>query len=126
MLNVDQQARERGYQSNDLNARRLLLIAAVLIVSLGIVALAAHWLTNWYAATSHGATRGTQAVSVPAPEPHLQTQPQTDLLKHRAAKRALLNGYGWIDRKKGVVHIPIDRAMALTVERSRQQEDNGS
>jgi hypothetical protein len=28
-----------------------------------------------------------------------------------------LNGYGWVDRDAGVVHIPIDEAMRLMVER---------
>jgi hypothetical protein len=29
----------------------------------------------------------------------------------RAARAARLNGYGWVDRSKGIVHIPIERAM---------------
>jgi hypothetical protein len=29
---------------------------------------------------------------------------------------AKLTGYGWVDKAKGVAHIPIDRAMALEVE----------
>ncbi|HVV51198.1 MAG TPA: hypothetical protein VHO06_16130 [Polyangia bacterium] len=29
----------------------------------------------------------------------------------RAERAARLNGYGWIDRSKGIVHIPIERAM---------------
>jgi hypothetical protein len=29
----------------------------------------------------------------------------------RAERAAKLNGYGWTDRKKGIVHIPIERAM---------------
>ncbi|HXT96420.1 MAG TPA: hypothetical protein VN853_08970 [Polyangia bacterium] len=29
----------------------------------------------------------------------------------RAERSARLNGYGWVDRSKGIVHIPIERAM---------------
>jgi hypothetical protein len=29
----------------------------------------------------------------------------------RAERAARLNGYGWVDRSKGLVHIPIERAM---------------
>jgi hypothetical protein len=29
----------------------------------------------------------------------------------RAERAARLNGYGWVDRSKGTVHIPIERAM---------------
>jgi hypothetical protein len=37
----------------------------------------------------------------------------------RAAQRARLEGIGWVDRTAGVVHIPIDRAMALVVAGQR-------
>jgi hypothetical protein len=30
----------------------------------------------------------------------------------RAERAKVLNGYGWVDRSKGTVHIPIDEAMA--------------
>ena len=29
----------------------------------------------------------------------------------RAERSARLNGYGWVDRAKGIAHVPIDRAM---------------
>jgi len=35
----------------------------------------------------------------------------TRLHRWRAAHNAKLNGYGWIDREKGIVHVPIERAM---------------
>ena len=51
------------------------------------------------------------------PEPRLQTDPRKDLLQLRAEEQAALESYGWVDRKAGVVHIPIERAMQLLVER---------
>ena len=35
----------------------------------------------------------------------------------RAHEQTELTTYGWVDQKSGVVHIPIDRAMDLLVER---------
>jgi hypothetical protein len=35
----------------------------------------------------------------------------------RARQELLLNGYGWVDREKGVARIPIDEAMRIVVER---------
>jgi hypothetical protein len=29
----------------------------------------------------------------------------------RESRSARLNGYGWIDRSKGIAHVPIERAM---------------
>jgi hypothetical protein len=45
------------------------------------------------------------------PVPRLQTDPHADLLRLRAGQMAQLNGTGWIDKGKGIVHIPIDAAM---------------
>ena len=37
-----------------------------------------------------------------------------------------LNDYGWVDNKKGIVRIPIDRAMELTVrDLARKQPEQG-
>ncbi len=110
-----------GYQANDIEARKLVWIAAIVFGCLVFVGVVAYWLTGWYGQSTHGATRGATPVSVAAPEPHLQANPQPDLLKHRAAKRALLTGYGWVDRNKETVRIPIDRAMELTVQRAGAQ-----
>ena len=52
------------------------------------------------------------------PEPRLQTNPREDLRElARAAKTQILDVYGWVDRNAGVVRIPIDEAMKLTLER---------
>lgn len=45
------------------------------------------------------------------PGPMLQTDPSADLRAFDAAERARLESYGWVDRSKGIVHIPIDAAM---------------
>ena len=54
---------------------------------------------------------------LPPSEPHLQVDPPGELQTMRAEERARLNGYGWVDESRGIVHIPIDRAMKLLVER---------
>lgn len=51
------------------------------------------------------------------PEPRLQTDPVGDLAILRAREAARLDGYGWVDRQAGIVHIPITRAMELLVAR---------
>ena len=51
------------------------------------------------------------------PEPRLQTNPREDLRALRAREDAVLNSYGWVDKTAGVVRIPIDEAIKLTVQR---------
>ena len=43
--------------------------------------------------------------------PALQISPRTDMAQFRADERAEMNSYGWVDRDKSVVRIPIGRAI---------------
>jgi hypothetical protein len=47
----------------------------------------------------------------------LQTTPIPDLKAIRAAEEQVLTSYGWVDARRGVVRIPIARAMDLLVQR---------
>ena len=51
------------------------------------------------------------------PEPRLQTNPRQDMSDLRAKEDEWLGSYGWVDRNAGVVRIPIEVAMRLTLER---------
>lgn len=51
------------------------------------------------------------------PQPRLQANAAADLDKFRAAENETLASYGWVDRNAGIVHMPIDRAMQMVVER---------
>jgi len=50
------------------------------------------------------------------PEPRLQSKPVMDLKEFRAAEDAILTSYGWVDPDKGVVRIPVERAMELVAK----------
>jgi hypothetical protein len=45
------------------------------------------------------------------PAPQLEVTEPLDLAREHAAEDKLLNSYGWVDRPKGVVRIPIERAI---------------
>jgi hypothetical protein len=47
------------------------------------------------------------------PQPALQSEPLTDAEKLQNAQRARIERYGWIDQSKGLVRIPIQRAMQI-------------
>lgn len=51
------------------------------------------------------------------PPPREQISPRLDLQALRAREEAELNSYGWVDKKAGVVRIPIERAMELLSQR---------
>ncbi len=60
------------------------------------------------------------------PSPHLQAQPFKDVYQLKTEQRSALHGYGWIDKATGVVHIPIERAMELTLQRGLPARQSGS
>jgi hypothetical protein len=57
------------------------------------------------------------------PEPRLQGAPGhesfglDDMLEMRAREDRILRSYGWVDQQSGVVHIPIEEAKKLILER---------
>ena len=63
------------------------------------------------------------------PDPKLEEDEQTQLNGIRMAEEKTLYSYGWVDESAGTVHIPIDRAMDLLVQRGLpvrpQSEANG-
>jgi len=51
------------------------------------------------------------------PEPRLLTDEPGTLREFRAGEATRLHEYGWIDQAAGTVHMPIDRAKDLLLER---------
>jgi hypothetical protein len=60
-----------------------------------------------------------------APVAPYRATPVIDLATMRANEDAVLKHYGWVDRTNGTVHIPIDVAKDLLVERSVEQHVEG-
>lgn len=51
------------------------------------------------------------------PEPRLQTTPWEDLKQFVRSEQNYLDSYGWVDQGAGQVHIPIERAKELLLQR---------
>jgi hypothetical protein len=48
--------------------------------------------------------------------PQLQVVPGLDLREIRAAEAEQLGGYGWVDQRQGLVHVPIEQAIDMLLE----------
>lgn len=51
------------------------------------------------------------------PQPRLETIPGELRRQHEAAQQQILQSYAWLDRERGTVRIPIERAMDVLAER---------
>lgn len=63
------------------------------------------------------ASRRARTELPPLPAPRLQTNPAGDLRAFRQSEDARLSSFGWVDRDKGIVRMPIERAMGSIAER---------
>jgi hypothetical protein len=50
-------------------------------------------------------------------QPRLQQFPRSELYEFRLGEEALLHRYGWMNKNAGAVHIPVEDAMRILVER---------
>jgi hypothetical protein len=59
------------------------------------------------------------------PEPRLQSTAVTELKQFRESEEALLHSYGWVDSEKGIVRIPVERAMELVAKEGLPSRKEG-
>ena len=106
MTDRDERANHRtDFERSDLNVAAVALIA---IATLLYVCLAPFILTSIYPGALSDVGRVLQ---IKPPGPVLQLDPPADLNDFRAKEKTRLDSYGWIDRSRGIAHIPIDEAM---------------
>jgi hypothetical protein len=104
----------RVHEGSDVDVRAIALTGAALtagiLLACGVAAIMQRHL---------GPERPREPVARAAPAgPHLQTEPLQDIDRLRREAAARLDGYGWVDRDRGVVRIPIGRAMELLQARA--------
>ena len=103
------------HETRDADIGSLFLIAVILFLGGGVVCLSV-WALMHVLGTKETAYKRPSPVSrvvITPSEPRLETQPGVDLQQTRIREETQLNSYGWIDRGRGLAHIPIERAMAL-------------
>jgi hypothetical protein len=110
------------HEESDVNILGIFAFAAGLLAT-GIFIHLMVWLLFSYLSTREAAKTApqfplaaTQEQRLP-PEPRLQTNPRQDLQDLRAQEDELLNSYRWVDQNAGIVRIPIDEAIRLTLQR---------
>lgn len=107
-----------GYEVADARRRPLVLavigvfvlIALSFVVTAGLLFVASGQVgdgSNALSATS---------VQLP-PAPRLEQNPELDGTRIESEATERLEGYGWVQQRDGIAHIPIERSIELLVER---------
>jgi hypothetical protein len=102
------------------------LVISAIIVHVGLAAM--YWLLIRESTERVESAQYPLAVNAPPrlpAEPRLQQFPRNEMYEFRVKEDQQLQTYGWVDKNAGVVHIPIQDAMRLMLERgaltARQQ-----
>jgi hypothetical protein len=99
---------EVRFEKTDVDAGGLLKAGFVIVAVTAGVVFFLYWLYFVFV---------RQEASRQPPPPLLQTGPTLDLRTFRDQEDGILRSYGWVDKEKDVVRIPIEEAMRLVVSR---------
>jgi hypothetical protein len=106
-----------GHETTDVNVwavgKFAIGLVIVCVVSIGLL----FGLLKYFQSREETSVANTVEPTKMFPEPQLQKTPIPDLKAIRAEEDKLLNGYAWVDQPKGVVRIPVDRAIEVLAKR---------
>ena len=111
-----------GHEETDVNPWQIGKFAIALTVVCFISAALLFGLFRYFLSAEGG--KAVETIKLPA-QPRLEVTPAKELKDFRAAEDQKLNSYGWVDQPKGVVRIPIDRAIDMLAQKglpSRAQD----
>jgi hypothetical protein len=123
---------EVRYEKSDARGGAIIALGVLLVVMGLIVQASAGWLFDFLKEREQRKYQplpslvAKQRMHLPRdldkiPQPRLQVPEALDLEKLRQEEDSLLNDYGWVDREKGIVRIPIDEAMRQLLDRSSKE-----
>ncbi len=105
-----------GPENSDANVRDVIFSGLGLAIATFVICLLMLGLFRYLAGSRESTPANPLAGSQIPPEPRLEVQPWEQLKQLRAHEDQVLNSYGWVDKDKGIVHIPIDRAIDIVAQ----------
>lgn len=108
-----------GYETRDADLKMLLQFGFGLAVLLAVTLIVMRFIFGYLnALTPLGPKASPFANTREIPTgPLLQAHPHEDLVTFCSDQRQSVDGYAWINKAGGIVQIPIDRAIDLTLQR---------
>lgn len=105
-----------GFEHSDINELAVGKVGvALLLVTIAAMALLLGLFS--YFKSQEGGKAVSEDPTKVFPQPQLETHPAPELKQVLDEQNQMLNSYGWVDQQKGVVRIPIDRAMDMVVQK---------
>jgi hypothetical protein len=124
------EATQSDHERSDFNPVAVVLFGAVLAATLAAVVVVSFFFMRFAALREPSSQAGPPSAARErgSATPRLQVQGFNELREMREAEDRVLNSYAWIDREKGIVRIPVERAMELLTDQQgdRRQLVGGS
>lgn len=120
---VDDASLKRGFELTDVRAKTVTFAGMALSAGLMVAGLLLSWglytLFKSYAPVPEAPPKTFVVPDTAAlpPVPRLQADPHIVLVPFVRSQDSILASYGWVSRDSGIVHIPIERAMQLVVQK---------
>lgn len=120
-LDMERSSEAAGHELRDVKFRPIVAAAAglafvVIFILLGMWEYVNHLATLEARLSPPANPLAVESRQLP-PHPRLQTAPIDDLRRLHESEKETLTTYGWTDAEKGIVRIPIERAMDLLAAR---------
>ena len=109
-----------GHETLDAGVRPIVLAGAALACAIVLAGSLVYGTFRFLAARPASGARSEPMFATDSqvpPEPRIEEHPAVDLQQLHAQEDRTLSTYGWVDKKAGVVRIPVDRALELQLER---------
>ncbi len=110
-----------GYEKQDVGFRFAMTFVVGLIAAVVVALIITAW---FYRLLLPSPPRQEQVDTAPRrlpPAPVLQADPARDMQKYRESENLKASSYGWVDQNKGIVRVPVQRAMEMVAEQGLPQ-----
>ena len=115
-----------GHETTDVNVWAVAKFAIGLVIVCVVSIVLLFGLLKFFQSREETSVANTIEPTKLFPEPQLQKTPIPDLKAIRSEEDNLLNGYAWVDQPKGVVRIPVQRAIEVLAKRGLPVHGEGS
>lgn len=108
-----------GYEPNQVDSHKVNRMVVLLLASIMLCLTGVAWLLKDFqqqAASQQPPLSALEREPLLPPAPRLQSQPREDGERQLTAERIHLNSFGWVDREKRIVHLPLEEAQKILLK----------